>query len=227
VSGFRVLLGGDYAGKSEAMRRLPAGAWRTVSYDDPYILDFSVVRGSRRKMFFEAFSDIGPRYSTELAFSLLPPVVWHLRDQALREARSGPTVVDSYYYKLLAKGLVSGIADPGTVAVWRSFPRPDGVVFLDVDPEVAWGRVGRVADLNPIEYHGPQPGRDAFLRYQRDLRAAMLAELRGLDVLTVDANRPPGQVAADVHAALGGADPVAGAGLVSGAGRATGAGRGG
>jgi len=202
VNGFWVVLGGDYSGKSETLRRLAAEGWRVVSYDDPYLHGFPVVRALRSTLFFDAYRRIGRDYSPELAFSLLTPVVWHLRDEALRGAGQGPTLVDSYYFKLLAKGIISGIADPATVALWRSFPAPEGVVFLDVDPDLAWRRAGGAAGLNPVEHYGPEATYDSFIGYQRDLRAAMLHEVRDVGLTLVDASRSTDLVIADLRAAL-------------------------
>ena len=203
MTGFWTLLGGDACGKSEVLRRLGRSGWRPVSYDDPYARDVPVVRRLRSSLFFDAYTHLGRPYSPELAFSLLTPVVWYLRDEAVRHARQGPTLVDSYYFKLLAKGLLTGIADPATAALWRSLPQPEGVVFLDVDPEVAWRRAGGAAGLNPFEHYGAEPTRDGFVSYQRDLRAAMLREVGHLDLRVVAADRASGQVAEAVRAALG------------------------
>jgi hypothetical protein len=203
MSEFWTVLGGDYSGKSATLRRLARDGWQVVSYDDPYVRDFPVVRRLRSGLFFEAYRRVGRPYPAPLAFSLLTPIVWYLREEALRLAGRGPTVVDSYYLKLLAKGVVTGIADPATAALWRSFPQPRGVVFLDVDPAVAWARSGGAARLNPFEHHGSEPTRAGFVAFQRDLRAAMLREIADLDVHVVDGNRAPERVAADVRAALG------------------------
>lgn len=202
MNGFWTALGGDFAGKSETLRSLSAAGWQVVSYDDPYVRAFPVIRRLRTSLFFDAYRRLGRPYSAELAFSLLTPIVWYLRDEALRRAGDGPTLVDSYYFKLLAKGVISGIADPETITLWRSFPRPRGVVFLNVDPEVAWRRVGDPGNLNPFEHYGSEPSYHSFIGFQRDLRAAMLHEVRDLDITVVDANRPAGRVATDVEAAL-------------------------
>ncbi|MFI5916040.1 dTMP kinase [Dactylosporangium sp. NPDC051541] len=202
MTGFQVVLGGDFAGKSEVLSRLPRADWHVVSYDDPNLQDFPVVRRVRGSLFFEALRHLHRPYSPELVFSLLHPVVWYLHDETVRCAREGPTVVDSYYFKLLAKGVIRGIADPATAALWRAMPQPDGVVFLDVDPDVAWQRSRGPANLNPFEHYGPQPTYAAFVAYQRDLRAAMLAEVRDLRVTVVDGAGPPDEVAARVRAVL-------------------------
>jgi hypothetical protein len=203
MNGFWTLLGGDYAGKSETLRRLARDGWQVVSYDDPYVRDFPVVRRLRSGLFFEAFRRVGRPYPAPLAFSLLTPIVWYLREEALRSARRGPTIVDSYYLKLLAKGIVTGIADPATAALWRSFPPPQGVVYLDVEPAVAWERSGGAGRLNPFEHHGSEPTRDGFVGFQRDLRSVLLHEIADLDVRLVDANQPPEAVATRVREALG------------------------
>ena len=200
MSGFWVLLGGDSCGKSEVLRQLGGRGWRTVSYDDAHAADVPVVRRLVSSLFFDAYTCLDRPYSRELTFSLLTPVVWYLRDEALRQAALGPTLVDSYYFKLLAKGRLTGIADPATAALWRSLPQPDGVVFLDVDPELAWARSG--GELNPFEHYDREPTRDGFIRYQRDLREAMLHEVRHLDMRIVPADRSRDLVAERVRASI-------------------------
>jgi thymidylate kinase len=202
VTEFWALLGGDFSGKSETLRALAAEGWQVVSYDDPYLHRVPVIRELRSRLFFDAYCRIGREYSPKLVFSLLTPIVWYLRDEALRQAERGPTLVDSYYFKLLAKGIVSDIADAATIALWRSFPPPRGVLFLDVDPHLAWHRAGGAAGLNPFEHYGTEATCDSFISYQRDLRAAMLYEVQDLDVVVVDANRSPDLVTMDVRAAL-------------------------
>ncbi|MGD0065029.1 MAG: hypothetical protein ABSB76_16480 [Streptosporangiaceae bacterium] len=200
---FWTVLGADYAGKSEALRRLRTETgWQVISYDDPYLHGRPVVRWLRESGFFEAYTKVGRAYSADLAFSLLTPIVLHLRDEVLRTAAHGPAVVDSYYYKLLAKGVITGLADERAGAIWRALlqPRPAGVVFLDVAPHVAWHRAGGA--VNPFEYYGAEPTWEGFARFQRDLRGVMLDQIKGLPAVVIDANRPAEAVAADVISAL-------------------------
>jgi hypothetical protein len=210
VTVFWTALGCDFSGKSQTLRQVARDGWQIVSYDDPYVCDFPVLRRVRSGLFFEAYRRIGRPYSAALTFSLLTPMVWYLRDEALRREKYGPTLVDSYYFKLLAKGIVTGIADRETAALWRSFPAPRGVVFLDVNPEVAWDRAGGAANLNPFEHYGPEPTRDGFVTFQRDLRTALLREVRDLEVVMVDANASLDRVSAQVCEALPRPCPVRG-----------------
>jgi hypothetical protein len=202
MTGFWTVLGCDFAGKSLMLRQLAAEGWPVISYDDPYVRDRPVIRQVRSGLFFDTYRQVGHGYSGELAFSLLTPMVWYLRDEVLRRAHDGPALVDSYYFKLLAKGIVTGIADRETVTLWRSFPPPRGAIFLDVDPEVAWERAGGAANLNPFEHYGREPTRDNFVAFQRDLREAILHEVRDLDVLVLNADPAPGRVLEAVRESL-------------------------
>jgi thymidylate kinase len=200
---FWTVLGADYSGKSAVLHSLRCEhGWQVVSYDDPYVEPFPLVRWLREVAFFEAYRQRDVSYSGDLAFSLLTPIVLHLRDEVIGKAARGPAIVDSYYYKLLAKGIITGIADEKARAAWRSAfqPEPRGVIFLDVDPDVAWDRAN--GKPNPFEYHGHEPTRDGFRRFQRDLRDVMLDEINGLPHVVVDANCPVAHVTAAVQAGL-------------------------
>jgi thymidylate kinase len=203
MSQFWTVLAGDYSGKAEVFQALRRDTgWPVISCDDPYVDGHPVVRWLRKFAFFEAYSRVGQPYSAELAFSLLTPIALYLRDEVIRAAANGPAIVDSYYYALLAKGVITGIADERTCAAWRSLlqPVPQGVVFLDVDPEVAWNRARGA--VNPFEYYGAEPTWEGFAKFQQDLRSVLLDQIKGLPAVVIDANRPARRVAADVIAAL-------------------------
>ncbi len=98
--------------------------------------------------------------------------------------------------------VLTGIADEHARAIWRPLlhTRPQGVVFLDVATEVAWNRA--CGAVNPFEHHGTEPTWEGFARFQRDLRSAMLDQIKELPSVVIDANGPALSVAADVIAAL-------------------------
>lgn len=126
----------------------------------------------------------------------------HLRDELARAADRERVVVDSYYYKLLAKCALTGLEHEQTFAYWRSFPQPRGVLYLDVAPEVAWGRSGRGSRLNPFEYLGAEPELPGFTRLQSELRGALLKEVAELPLTVIDAAAPPDAVLAEVLAVM-------------------------
>lgn len=184
---FCVLLGPDYAGKSTAMARLaetPA-PWRIVSVDDAFLgPDHGLIGRLRRALVTETLPALGTAYSPDFATALLQTAVVHLRDQVA--ARREPVLVDSYYYKILAKCRLLGAEENPLFAWWRSFPQPALVVYLDVPPETAWRRAGDGRDLNALEHYGPEPHHDSFAAYQADLRKLMLEEVRHRPVRVVD-----------------------------------------
>lgn len=205
MSGFWTLLGPDHAGKSTVLERLSTEhGWHVVSYDDRYLAAFPLIRTLRRHWIGQGFTQAGRRYTEELVLAALHPIVLHLRDEALRAADGERVVVDSYYYKLLAKCRLLGVSHPPIFEYWRSFPQPDAVVYLDVPPEVAWERSGRAA-VNAFEYHaGPDgaPVRARFTSLQARLRTAMLDEVGDIPTTIIDADCDPESVVHKVLAAL-------------------------
>jgi thymidylate kinase len=97
--------------------------------------------------------------------------------------------MDSYYYKVLAKCVLTGLVNEELFAWWRSFCQPRRVIYLDVRPETAWRRSGEGARLNPFEYYGTTPTWEGFRRFQTDLRRLMLTEVAPVPV-TVLAESP-------------------------------------
>jgi thymidylate kinase len=201
---FWTLVGPDFAGKSTLLGRLHDDhGWHVISYDDRYLDGHPLIRELRRQWVDDAFAWTGRRYSAELVLSVLHPIVLHLRDELARAAGRERVIVDSYYYKLLAKCRLLGVDHPPLFDYWRSFPQPRGVLYLDLPPEEGWLRSRRGAALNAFEHHGALAEHTGFVRLQSELRTAVLAEVEGLPVTVVDATASPASVLAQALACLG------------------------
>lgn len=200
---FAVLLGTDFSGKSSALAELRAlsPAWRVVSTDREFLGPEHAVVASLRDSVGRVLPSLGTAYSPQFLAGLLQTAVLHLRDQ-LAADRGGRTVVDSYYYKILAKCRLAGVGENPMFDWWRSFPQPSRVVYLRISPESAWHRCGRGARLNPLEYEGARPERDGFARYQRALDKLMREEIRRLPVTFVDEQASPAHTARAIQEAL-------------------------
>ncbi|MFE3873442.1 hypothetical protein ACFXPX_03465 [Kitasatospora sp. NPDC059146] len=146
--------------------------------------------------------DVAPHpgvWSPDFFATLVQTAVVHLRDQLLRADAGTPVVVDSYYYKLLAKCRLAGAGDSPLLDWWRTFPRPIRVVYLDVPPGTTWERSRQGADLNVLEYYGPQPDPAGFRRYQSDLAKVMRDEIQDLPVTVIEELDRPELTAAAIR----------------------------
>ncbi|MBB4908417.1 hypothetical protein [Actinophytocola algeriensis] len=184
---FCVLLGPDYAGKSSVLAEFArtAAPWRCVSVDDDGLApEHRLLADLRRRLARDVLPGLGSAYSDDFLAGLLQLAVLHLRDRVLA-AGNAPVVVDSYYYKILAKCRLAGVRENPMFAWWRTFPRPARVIWLDVAPGTAWRRCGDGAGTNPLEYYGDRPGWPGFEEYQTDLRKVMLDETDRLPVTVV------------------------------------------
>lgn len=196
---FSVLLGPDGAGKSSVMERLAdlLPQWRLLSVDSTLVApQHALITRLRKDLQDYLLPGLGTVYSADFLASVLQTAVVHLRDQVLARDPEVPVLVDSYYYKILAKCRMAGVQDSRIYSWWRSFPQPDRVVFLDVSAESAWRRRGEGTQLNVLEYDGPTANWESFERYQKNLRKLLLEEVGELPV-TILREQPDADRAAD------------------------------
>lgn len=198
---FFVLLGPDYAGKSSVLAELRrmATPWRLVSLDDTFLAPEHALIGRLRR---DVVKDVAPhetRWSLDFLAAMVNTAVVHLRDQLMNGDPLTPAVVDSYYYKFLAKCRLAGVPDEPLLTWWRSFPRPGRVIYLDVTPESAWRRSHDGAEVNCLEHYGPQPEPYGFKRYQTDLDRLVREEIRDLPVTVLAEQTDAARTAATVR----------------------------
>jgi thymidylate kinase len=178
--GFFVILGTDFAGKSSVMAELARTEPGAIllSTDHQFVgHGYELISRLRRDVVEDVLPALGRRYSADFLAGILQLSVLHLRDRirdAVRHDRI--VVVDSYYYKILAKCQLNGLPDNGMFDSWRSFPQPRHIAFLDVSVRTAWRRSVRAGRVNAWEHYGARPEQDAFERFQRDLRDALTKE---------------------------------------------------
>lgn len=208
---FTVLLGTDYAGKSTALAELArlAPEVRIVSADEELLgPGHSLITRLRRGLVGDVMPALHRDYSPDFMLTMLQTAVLHLRDSIARSAGHTPVLVDSYYYKILAKCRLNGLDRHPLFDWWRSFPQPQQVIFLGVSPETAWLRCGEGRDLNPLEYYGTRPDRVSFTRFQADLHRAIRQEIGSLPVSFIGEQDRVSSVARGIREVLAAHEPV-------------------
>lgn len=204
VPRFCVLLGPDHAGKSSVLNEIAGAAspWRGVSVDDDWLApEHRLLADLRRQLVREVLPGTGTAYSCDFVAGLLQLAVLHLRDRVLA-AGDAPVLVDSYYYKILAKCRLAGVRENPMFGWWRSFPQPARVIYLDVAPETTWQRCGAGTGANPLEYYGDGPDWPRFEAYQTDLHKVMLDETAHLPVTVIEEQDDLTRTVAQVREAL-------------------------
>lgn len=164
----------------------PSG-WELASTDHAFVADeHALISRLRRDVVKDVLPSLGRDYSPDFMVSVLQTAVVHLRDRIRLSTSGRPILVDSYYYKILAKCRLSGVADNPMFAWWRSFPQPRRVVYLEVAPQTAWQRSGQGEAANRLEHYGERPDRASFEAFQADLRKLLLEEVNHLPVTVIE-----------------------------------------
>ncbi|MFC0105754.1 hypothetical protein [Kibdelosporangium aridum] len=203
VPDFSVVLGADYAGKSSVLSMLAGRSWRCVSYDESLLpAGHNLINELRDGVTPAALRLVGSVYSRDFALTVLQTAVVYLRDQVLRAQPGDIVVVDSFYYKILAKCRLTGLVNEDLFRWWRSFPQPSEIVYLDVDPSVAWSRSGDGLRLNRFEHYGDEPTWRGFRRFQLDLRDVMFEEIHGIRTTVLEQQPDIAATAAAVKAVM-------------------------
>lgn len=175
--------------------------WRFVSVDDAFVAPrHALIPRLRRQLVTQALPALDTAYSADFIASLMQTAVVYLRDQITGHA--GPALVDSYYYKILAKCRLAGSADNPMFAWWRTFPQPSRVLYLDVSPAIAWRRSGAGARANRLEHYGERADWPGFEAFQSALNKLLLDEVRQLPVTVIHQRDGVGRMAKAIRKEL-------------------------
>jgi thymidylate kinase len=160
--------------------------WQLLSVDDAFLRpEHALVADLRHALVGDVVPGLGDAYSLDFMATLMQAAVVHLRDRIRTADPRRLILVDSYYYKILAKCRLAGLDESRSYAWWRTFPQPRSVVYLEVSERNAWRRCGNGAEVNPMEYYGGRPLHEGFTAYQTDLDRLMSREVAHLPVSVV------------------------------------------
>lgn len=109
-------------------------------------------------------------------------------------------VLDSYYYKLLAKERLLGLMHPSLEALCCELPKPDALILIDTPPETSWLR--KKGDLSSYEYFGNVPSKDNYLRFQRGIAESLHAAAMATPSVLLNGCTSPGDLLLDALAAV-------------------------
>jgi len=197
---FVVIVGIDGAGKSTVVDNLASNTcvvtWQEVleidalahAYGDPKLAQkFPQIREQLR-----------PRTRAFEFLMFFAAMYEYLIQPRLADGRD--VIVDSYYYKQLAKESVLGKAHPSLYVGARTLPSPDHVFLLDVAPEVAYARKGGLPTTSEVLGSHDLRG---FERMQSALAKELTNLTEDLETSTVDSSRQtPEELACHIQAFL-------------------------
>lgn len=92
-------------------------------------------------------------------------------------------LLDSYYFKLLAKERLFGTAHQALEDLCRELPQPDGVIYIDVPPLMSYQRKRGL--LSPYECDG-HPTEASYIRFQTSLATAIRTQISDVPNVVID-----------------------------------------
>ncbi|MBF0502014.1 MAG: hypothetical protein HQM09_17880 [Candidatus Riflebacteria bacterium] len=125
--------------------------------------------------------------------------ILHALHESLEAARqTGATMIiaDGYWYKYVFTEYLHGCDLEWLLAAVGAFPKPSITIMLDLPPEASWARKPMVT---PYECGFAPPCEDAFLSFQRRLRATLLDRASRDSWSIVPCNRPEAETAEAIH----------------------------
>lgn len=192
---FIVLVGIDGSGKSTLLERLAEAGVRTSSWNDLRSHDVPAMLAP------DAPTAIKARL-TPLARSMF--IGGHLVAQyeyLVRPAleQGDDVLLDSYYFKLLAKERLLGFVQPALEELCRQLPQPDGLILIDTPPELSWSR--KAGTLSVYEHFGT-PTETNYLAFQRGIETSLRKAGRAFPSVTLDGRQTPSALADSALIAL-------------------------
>lgn len=192
---FIVLIGIDGSGKSTLLRALADAGVHTTSWHDLRSHDVPAM--------------LAPNAPTEIKARLTPLsrsmfIGGHLVAQYEYLVRPAldlgqDVVLDSYYFKLLAKERLLGFAQPALESLCLELPQPDALILIDTPPELSWSR--KAGELSSYEHFGA-PTRSNYLAFQEGIDAALRDAAHTLPSAVLDGRQLPSALLADALEAI-------------------------
>ncbi|WKZ23747.1 MAG: hypothetical protein QY312_03205 [Candidatus Dojkabacteria bacterium] len=188
---FIVLLGGDGAGKTSVIKNLGLDCCSVISYSETPVSNriesMCEIEKIVRKDLLPQFSTMSPQFRVAV-YNLF---VAYMAESISHEICRNNVICDSYYYKFMAKEILSGV-DANQLQIWKTLQRPDAVVYLDADPRLAYRRIKKTRAIQSNEKFVDDREEEGFIRLQKRLKEQMIEIIRksNIPLSLVDANKP-------------------------------------
>ncbi len=177
---FSVLLGGDFTGKTTLLKHLSAGSGEVIclTHENVILNDNSGTLRHLMAVFNTHAKNYSHQFSADFVTTCFHLYLVALRDLITRTEGDAQLVVDSYYYKILAKCQLCGWGNEYFFSAWRGFPKPAHVFMLDTSPETAWERARQLNGIHALESYSADPSdAQSFYRFQEDMYHCMKREV--------------------------------------------------
>ena len=187
---FYVLLAIDGAGKSILLDNIKKiKGWSLASYDNQYVPQkYEMIACIDNKIENHTLAYF-PKLSKDFKSSLYSTYIYYLNDMVIQLRKQSHVICNSYYYKIIAKNILFDGEQSYFHNQWRMLPKPDKVILLNTDPEIAWSRISNPNSLFWNEYYGDKPTQKGYIQFQQDLNTTFVRELEGIDVVKIDGNQ--------------------------------------
>lgn len=193
---FGVVVGMDGSGKSTLLASLKEKGFCVYSWRD--LRGYEAVKHTVPDNPLEIKECLKPMSRATFVLSHLVAEYEYLVDPVIQ--RGEMVLLDSYYFRWLAKEHLYGKSDSLLLGLCKYLPRPDFILLLSLPAEIAYLRKETIG-FNAAEYLNRQTLSD-FVRFQNTVIDMCLELMRGLEVITIDATQDIRAVESEVIAHL-------------------------
>ncbi len=183
-----VLLGSDFSGKTTLLNKIKLSGNPIVCGGPEEILasDSTGTLMHLMGLFNKHVQNADSSFSQDFILTSFQMYLVGMKNWIEQQPRGSCVLIDSYFYKVLAKCRIKNWKEDHIFEYWRSFEKPETVFWLNTPVTILWQRVSQQKSINKLEsFSYNTKNEQAFQSFQELLRQKIKEEVTGIPLVEV------------------------------------------